>query len=122
MAKYTNPSIYRLPSKPNAWDAMRALYASEINCGLASFWDGGFTVWLGDHINGHDAKTQFFDEHFDHIPLWLHAEALRLYPNSTFAAFNPTAEHMHIAGEHYPDQCAACHRDIRDPIHVRSKP
>jgi hypothetical protein len=29
-----------------------ALYASEINCSVITFWDGGLTVKLGDDMNG----------------------------------------------------------------------
>jgi hypothetical protein len=29
-----------------------ALYESEINCSVSTFWDGGFDVKLGDEMNG----------------------------------------------------------------------
>ncbi|MDP3740336.1 MAG: hypothetical protein Q8R02_23315 [Hyphomonadaceae bacterium] len=64
---------------------MAALYASEINCGMASFWDAGFAVWLGDDLNGRAAEEQFAHEDFDEIAEWLHAEAVRLYPGSEYA-------------------------------------
>lgn len=67
------------------WDTMRALYASEINCGMASFWDAGFVVWLGDDMNGREAEEQFFSEDFDQIADWLHQEALHHYPASDYA-------------------------------------
>lgn len=28
-------------------ETMQLLYSKEINCGLESFWDGGFNVWIG---------------------------------------------------------------------------
>jgi hypothetical protein len=28
------------------------LYASEINCSISTFWDGGIAVKLGDELNG----------------------------------------------------------------------
>ena len=43
---------------PPLSDVLAALYASEINCGLESFWDGGFRVWIGDPLNG--ALFDFF--------------------------------------------------------------
>ncbi len=110
----------RLPESYSVWDVMLCLYYSEINCGVSSFWDAGFTIWLGDESNGRDA--QFFDENFSQLARWLHYEALRLYPNSTFAAFNPVREHMHVAGVGDDiDTCRQCGRDIRDPIHSSSK-
>ncbi len=35
-----------------------ALYASEINCSIASFWDGGIVVKLGDVMNGFRAERE----------------------------------------------------------------
>jgi len=37
---------------------MDALYASEINCSVSTFWDGGLTVKLGDDVNGFLAKQE----------------------------------------------------------------
>jgi hypothetical protein len=34
-----------------------ALYESEINCSVATFWDGGFDVKLGDEMNGFVLET-----------------------------------------------------------------
>jgi hypothetical protein len=40
--------------------AMRALYASEINCRIQSFWDGGWTVSVGgDELAGWRAEKHF---------------------------------------------------------------
>jgi hypothetical protein len=36
---------------------LAALYESEINCRLKSFWDDGWHVALGDHMNGFEAAT-----------------------------------------------------------------
>jgi hypothetical protein len=54
-----------------------ALYESELNCEVSTFWDGGFTLKLGDEMNGFVAEghcktsleaAQFLDkaarEHF----------------------------------------------------------
>jgi hypothetical protein len=35
---------------------MDALYESEINCSVSTFWDGGFIVQLGDDMNGFVAE------------------------------------------------------------------
>jgi hypothetical protein len=35
-----------------------ALYESEINCSVETFWDGGLTVKLGDDVNGFVAETE----------------------------------------------------------------
>ncbi len=66
-------------------EALCALYRSEINCGLSSFWDGGWDVWIGDDMNGYAARQQFLDEDFDQIAPWLLAEAKRIYPESDLA-------------------------------------
>jgi hypothetical protein len=47
---------------------MAALYADEINCGISSFWDSGFTVWIGDNMNGRKSWETFHP--FDN-PNWL---------------------------------------------------
>lgn len=59
---------------------LEALYAHEINCGLQSFWDGGWTVWIGDPMNGQRATADFDRDQFDAIPAWLADNAERLYP------------------------------------------
>ena len=33
-------------------DILQALYDSEINCRIEIFWEGGWTAWLGDDMNG----------------------------------------------------------------------
>ena len=35
-----------------------ALYESEINCSVDTFWDGGYTVKLGDEMNGFVAEKE----------------------------------------------------------------
>ena len=74
------------------------LYDSEINAGVSSFWDDGFTVWLGDRMNGLKAERQFRagDERtpeafanwatlWSAAADWLHDEAVKHYPNSLYA-------------------------------------
>lgn len=83
---------------------MAALYDSEINCSLSSFWDGGFTVKLGDDINGVKATSDWFSSFSAHwspdelkesewlertgwqeMAKWLHEAVLEYYPDSDYA-------------------------------------
>lgn len=76
----------------NTLQIMAALYASEINCGLQSFWDGDWTAWIGDVMNGKREAANFYSEGtgVDLMPLrlagwWLGSTAAKAYPNSEFA-------------------------------------
>ncbi len=73
----------------NLLDVIAALYASEINCSVASFWDAGWTVRLGDEMNGFAAQATFGPEELDRVASWLTAEACRHYPQSQFAQRYP---------------------------------
>ena len=64
-------------------DVMDNLYGSEINCGIQSFWDGGWTVWLGDDMNGRVCEET--EMKFDRLAEWLDRQARKHYPNSTYA-------------------------------------
>lgn len=64
---------------------LQKLYASEINVGLQSFWDGGWTFWIGDEINGRREEITFDDNGFDRAEVWFAETAVRLYPGSRFA-------------------------------------
>lgn len=37
-------------------ETLQALYDSEINFEISTFWDGGFEWKLGDHMNGYEAE------------------------------------------------------------------
>jgi len=52
-------------------EIIRDLYASEINARIEWFYDGGFSVSLGDMLTGWKE--------------WLRAEAIKRYPESAFA-------------------------------------
>lgn len=56
---------------PDLATVMRAIYDSEIGCGLESFWDEGWTVWIGDRMNGRYREAMFDKADFDAIPAWL---------------------------------------------------
>jgi hypothetical protein len=62
---------------------MKRLYESEINCSIASFWDNGWDVKLGDEMNGFVAEGNFrtLDEAAD----FLDCEARRHFPESVYS-------------------------------------
>jgi hypothetical protein len=63
-------------------DIFQELYDSEINFSVSCFWDGGFTVKLGDDMNGWKAETNVDD--WRAVNTWLRAEAVKAYPGSAF--------------------------------------
>jgi hypothetical protein len=62
--------------------ALQALYDREINCGLGSFWDQGYRVWIGDDMNGIKAERWFDASKLDEAAKWLFEEAERLNPSA----------------------------------------
>jgi hypothetical protein len=64
---------------------MQRLYDSEINCGMQGMYAKGFTVWLGDEVNGIDALQSFTGEQLQYAAKWLHEQACVHYPNSAYA-------------------------------------
>ena len=66
----------------NLNDVMDDLYGSEINCGIQSFWDGGWSAWLGDDMNGRVCEE--INLKFDEIAPWLDEQARIHYPRSTY--------------------------------------
>lgn len=67
---------------------MRALYASEINCGIESFWDGGWRVWIGDYMNGIAAEDHG-NETFEEAAKSLDRLAREVRPHSDYAKSPP---------------------------------
>jgi hypothetical protein len=66
---------------------LRELYESEINVSIASFWDAGWEIKIGDLINGFQAKATFDNDSLETTAgMWLTAQAVALYPRSAFAA------------------------------------
>lgn len=59
------------------------LYDSEINFSISTFWDSGFTVKLGDDINGFKAEASV--NRFGEIEPWLIRAAIEVRPYSVFA-------------------------------------
>lgn len=64
-------------------DVLENLYGSEINCGIQSFWDGHWTAWLGDDMNGKVVEETALK--FDEIAPWLDEQARKHYPKSVYA-------------------------------------
>ncbi len=64
-------------------DALQALYGSEINFMISTFWEAGFTWKLGDDMNGFIAEGQA--ETMQKAVAELVAAALHEFPNSVFA-------------------------------------
>ena len=65
---------------------MQHLYRSGINCGMKSFYDAGFKVWLGDEANGIKAEQEFSVDELDRAAgAWLDEAARKHYPDSLYA-------------------------------------
>ena len=65
-------------------ERLQALYDSEINFKISCFWDGGIDWAIGDDLNTYLAKGTAASIHDAVNELCL--VAVRLYPDSTFAA------------------------------------
>ena len=65
-------------------DILQALYDSEINCRIESFWDGGWTGWLGDDQNGF-TLGHVRGRTFAECARNLADQACAVYPASDFA-------------------------------------
>jgi hypothetical protein len=63
---------------------LQALYDAEVNYRLSTFWDGGFTVRLGDDLDGWQPERNFptLEDAVD----WLLSEAGIALPIDTFDA------------------------------------
>lgn len=62
---------------------LQALYDSEINFSISTFWDGGFDVKLGDEVSGIKAIANCGS--MEAADQWLKDKAIELYPESDFA-------------------------------------
>lgn len=59
-------------------EELQKLYDAEINFSITTFWDAGFTVKIGDEINGFVAQANF-DTAKEAIA-WVIEKAKELYP------------------------------------------
>lgn len=66
-------------------DVLARMYASEINCRIACFWDAGWDVWLGDEVNGWVEKGWVEDGHEGEIAPTLHRMIVQHFPDSDYA-------------------------------------
>jgi hypothetical protein len=64
-------------------DIFEGLYDSEINFEVSGFYDAGFDVRLGNHLNGFLVKGKV--ETWAEAETWLRDQALTHFPNSKFA-------------------------------------
>jgi hypothetical protein len=65
-------------------EILQALYESEINCRIESFWDGGWVGLLGDEVNGFriaKVRGSTLSECVSHLA----SQACAVYPASAFA-------------------------------------
>ena len=62
---------------------LQDIYDSEINVEISTFWDDGYTVKLGDHINGYKAEGSF--DRWGQVEPWLTEKVIEHYPDSLFA-------------------------------------
>ena len=75
----------------------QALHDSEINCRLESFYDGGWTAWLGDEMNGFPfAKVR--GDTFEECVSALADQACAVFPESVFADQYAAERQGRIAG------------------------
>lgn len=62
---------------------IQALHDCEINCSVSTFYDGCFTVKLGDEMNGFKAEAVV--SNWNEAEAWLDAMARLHYPESRYA-------------------------------------
>lgn len=73
-------------------ELLERLYDAEINAGISSFWDGGYTAWIGDDANGRKAQATFsvgrgandyatWSDLWQAVSVFLWESAENLYPN-----------------------------------------
>lgn len=75
----------------NLQTVLEWLYEAEINCSIASFWDNGYRVKLGDESNGFVAEETFHTDPklgrpVSEIGDWLERTAKEHYPNMLVAS------------------------------------
>jgi hypothetical protein len=71
------------------------LYDSEINFEVSGFYDAGFDVRFGDHLNGFLVKDKV--ETWAEAETWLREQALAHFPDSKFAQ-----DELRAAQAHWP--------------------
>jgi hypothetical protein len=51
--------------------ALQRLYETETNLNISSFWDSGWTVKLGDELNGYVAERTFHNDELGELANWI---------------------------------------------------
>jgi hypothetical protein len=75
--------LLRGPERFTTMSIFQRLYDSEINFEVSGFYDAGFDVRLGDHLNGLLAEGKV--ETWAEVEAWLRDQALAHFPDSKFA-------------------------------------
>jgi hypothetical protein len=57
--------------------ALQRLYETETNINISSFWDSGWTVKLGDGLNGHDAERTFHNDELGELANWIERQSVK---------------------------------------------
>ena len=82
----TDPAqITRHVSPADLLTVMHKLYDSRINCGMYSYWNFGFCVFLGDEVNGIKIQRRFDRESLFEAAAWLDQKAREFLPDSDYA-------------------------------------
>jgi hypothetical protein len=76
-----------ITQRPDLGTIIAALHDSEINGEVSWFYDGTWSVKLGDEMNGFDAEAVVTSP--QEAAEWLRANAVRRYPASEFAKLFP---------------------------------
>jgi hypothetical protein len=66
---------------------LRELYAHEINIEIAGFYDSGWTVRIGDEMNGYRAEREFAGGELHLVGTWLEQEMRRRRDDPTPADY-----------------------------------
>jgi hypothetical protein len=95
---------------------LQRIYDSEINAEIRWFWDGGFTVRLGDKVNGFLAEEEV--NSVADVLSWLQEAIACFYPHSDYAqslepAVKACAEDRVFRPARTVNRCAARTADRR---------
>jgi hypothetical protein len=62
--------------KPSAMEMLKQIYDWELNILISSFWDAGYALSLGDHVNGIIESSAYYHE-LDEGISWLYEKACK---------------------------------------------
>jgi hypothetical protein len=57
--------------------ALQRLYETETNINISSFWDSGWTVKLGDELNGYVAERTFHNDELGELANWIEGQGAK---------------------------------------------